>query len=56
MGLLRHLKLDWRPGRGLDLDVTARQGRAREWVAIPLTGKTRNGRHRKVRKGASIRF
>lgn len=50
------IKLDWRPGRGVDLDIAERAGRARGWQAIPLTGRTKAGKRRKVRKGASWRI
>lgn len=56
MGMLPRFTLTWRPGRGVNLDVVERQGRAREWLAIPLTGKTKTGRRRKTRKDASFRL
>jgi hypothetical protein len=56
MSLLPGLKLDWRSGRGADLDVTERVGPLRAWKAIPLTGRTKTGKRRKPRKGASIRI
>lgn len=56
MSLLPRFSLNWRSGRGLDLDITERAGRFRAWKAIPITGRTRNGRRRKTRNGASFRL
>lgn len=56
MRLMPRFKLDWREGRGIDLDVAERVGRLSGWKAIPLTGRTKSGRRRKSRKGASFRL
>jgi len=56
MSPLPRISLNWRPGRGVDLDIAERAGRFRAWKAIPLTGRTKTGRRRKSRNGASFRL
>lgn len=49
------IRISWSDRGGWRLNLTKREGRAREWVSIPLT-KTRTGRKRRVRKGVSFRL
>lgn len=56
MRLLPGINLNLRSGRGVDLDITERVGPLRAWKAIPLTGRTKTGKRRKSRKGASLRI
>lgn len=51
------LRLTWTSRGGLRLTETARTGqRARAWISVPLTPKTRTGRRRRVSRGVSIRL
>jgi hypothetical protein len=49
------IRLSWSDRGGLRLNLSKREGRAREWISIPLT-RTKTGRKRRVRKGASFRL
>lgn len=50
------LRISWSNRGGLRLTESKRVGRATGWLSIPLGGKTKTGRKRRVRKGVSFRF
>lgn len=50
------LGISWTKRGGFRLNISARQGRLREWESIPIGGKTKNGRKRRTRRGISFRL